>query len=103
MHEAMKRLDGLCCGDVIEQAQDHRGQDVANRARWACAVFRDAQWRFGGSALSVHPTYDKGCSVGATTDLHLVPMAKPATNQHPLTFDVHPFSCLPHHVVKEDH
>ena len=102
VHEAMKRLDGFGRGDVIKQAQDDRGQNVANRARRARAVFGDAQRRVRGSALSVHAAHNKGRAMGAATDLHLVPMAKPATDQHALAFDVHPFSGLPHDVVKED-
>ena len=102
VHEAMKRLDGFGRSDVIKQAQDDRGQDVANRARRARAVFCDAQRRVRGSSLSVHAAHDKGRAVGAATDLHFVPMAKPATDQHALAFDVHPFSGLPHDVVKED-
>ena len=102
VHEAMKRLDGFGRGDVIKQAQNDRGQDVANRARWTRTVFSDAQRWVRGSALSVHAAHDKGRAVGAATNLHLIPMTKPATDQHALAFDVHPFSGLPHHVVKED-
>ena len=60
VHEAMKRLDGFGRSDVIKQAQDDRGQDVANWARRARAVFCDAQRRVRGSSLSVHAAHDKG-------------------------------------------